>query len=176
MNFYFTTKSANPAEQMSCTNTMPLIYSNGMALWVPPCHLSAYCNITLEEHPLGEQSCKLKFGSWVYDGLIMNIQLDGVGVKKKSKAKDIFINNSMFFFQKPKADISHFLGNKWEITKNTATRKDTYYPCCAEPYTNLNYNLSFKRKTNRYACEKAWTEFSENVQIINQTFNWANKS
>ncbi|KAG4074233.1 hypothetical protein HA402_008981 [Bradysia odoriphaga] len=125
--------SANPGEMMTCTNTMALIYSEGMALWVPPCRISAYCNMTLEEHPLGEQSCKLKFGSWVYDGLSMNLQLDG----------------------KPKADISTYMGNKWEITKNTATRKDTYYPCCKEPYTNLNYNLSFKRKINRNVCERA---------------------
>lgn len=72
--------SANPGELMTCTNTMPLIYSSGTALWVPPCHVSAYCNLTLEEHPFGEQNCKLKFGSWVYDGLIMDVQLDGVGL------------------------------------------------------------------------------------------------
>lgn len=60
---------------------MPLIWSGGAALWVPPCHISAYCNMTLEEHPLGEQICKLKFGSWVYDGLIMDVQLDGVGLR-----------------------------------------------------------------------------------------------
>lgn len=125
--------SANPAEMVSCSNVNPLIYSSGYALFVPPCHVSAYCNLTLEEYPLGEQSCKLKFGSWVYDGLIMDIQFDG----------------------KPKADVSTFLGNKYEITKNIATRKDTYYPCCAEPYTSLTYNLGFKRKTIKNTCEKA---------------------
>lgn len=71
--------SANSGELMSCSTPMPLIWSGGQALWVPPCHISAYCNLTLEEHPLGEQSCKLKFGSWVYDGLSMDVQLDGVG-------------------------------------------------------------------------------------------------
>ncbi|XP_037030361.1 neuronal acetylcholine receptor subunit alpha-7-like [Bradysia coprophila] len=122
--------SANPGEMMTCTNAMPLIFYSGTALWVPPCHISAYCNMTLEEYPLGEQSCKLKFGSWVYDGFTMNIELDG----------------------KAKADTSNFMGNRWDITKNVATRKDSYYPCCKEPYPSINYNLSFKRKTNRNVC------------------------
>lgn len=68
---------------MSCSSPMPLIWAAGSALYVPPCHISAYCNLTLEDHPLGEQTCKLKFGSWVYDGLIMDVQLDGVSLKLK---------------------------------------------------------------------------------------------
>ncbi|KAJ6648089.1 Acetylcholine receptor subunit alpha-like 1 [Pseudolycoriella hygida] len=124
--------SANAGELMSCSNVMPLVWSTGSVLWVPPCHISAYCNLTLEEHPLGEQKCMLKFGSWVYDGLIMDVQLEG----------------------KAKADTTYFMSNKWEITKNTATRKDTYYPCCAEPYVNLTYNLVFKRKTSKNTCDK----------------------
>lgn len=67
--------SATYFELMKCTDTNALIYSNGDVLWVPPCHLSANCNLTLNTDPFGPQKCILKFGSWTFDGLSQDLQI-----------------------------------------------------------------------------------------------------
>jgi len=117
--------TANIGEMAKCWNSQPLIYASGDALWVPPCRISTYCNFTLDEFPLAEQKCTFKFGSWVYDGYILDLQLyDNTG----------------------KADIDYFASNKWNIVSNVAKREEKFYPCCAEPYPEITYTFGIQRK------------------------------
>ena len=42
-------------------------------------HLSlarSYCGIDVEYFPFDEQECMMKFGSWTYDGFMVNIFID----------------------------------------------------------------------------------------------------
>jgi hypothetical protein len=50
-----------------------LIYPDGEVLHVPDTHFEALCN---DEEPgdiWDEKNCTLKYGSWTYDGLKMNL-------------------------------------------------------------------------------------------------------
>jgi len=117
---------------MKCSETNTLIYPNGDVLWVPPCHLSAICNLTLNTDPYGPQACLLKFGSWTFDGLSMDLQI---------------------YDNKTEADVSNlYQTTQWNIISNNCTREVKYYDCCAEPYVSLSYNLGIQRKSAASTC------------------------
>jgi len=124
--------TANMGEMATCWDSMPLIYPNGDALWVPPCKLSTYCNFTLDEYPMGEQKCQFKFGSWVYDGFILDLQL---------------------YDDTTKADVDYFSSKNWKIVSNVATRVEKYYPCCVEPYPEVTFAFTIQR-VHKEVCKQ----------------------
>ncbi|OXA48012.1 Acetylcholine receptor subunit beta-like 1 [Folsomia candida] len=110
---------------MDCAPMNVLVYPNGEVLWVPPCRLQSYCNLTLNLGPYEEQICTLKFGSWTFDGFTMGLELS---------------NN------KTLVDMKNFHNLNYKVTKNTAVREERTYDCCVEPYFNILYTLGFQRK------------------------------
>jgi hypothetical protein len=119
--------NADPENMMNCGETNVLIYANGKMLWVQPCRFSSHCHLNFTQTPEGpEQSCYLKFGSWTYDGNSMGLSLQ----KNETKAN----TNDMYE------------NNKYILTKNTATWENKYYSCCKEPYPNIRYDFSFRKK------------------------------
>ncbi|OXA48011.1 acetylcholine receptor subunit beta-like 1 [Folsomia candida] len=121
---------------MECFETNVIVYPNGMVLWVPPCHLQTYCNLTLNHGAYEEQICTLKFGSWTFDGFTMGLEL------YNNK------NNTL-------VDVEDYFNRKWEVTQNTAVREEKFYDCCVEPYFNILFTLRFQRKPEGGAtCKK----------------------
>ncbi|OXA48102.1 acetylcholine receptor subunit alpha-like 1 [Folsomia candida] len=121
---------------MDCFDTNTLIYPNGKVLWVPPCRLQSYCNLTLNHGPYEEQICTLKFGSWTFDGYTMGLELY---VDK---------NNTLI-------DVEYYHNRKYKVTQNTAVREEKKYDCCVEPYLNVLYTIGFQRKPEGgETCEK----------------------
>jgi len=117
--------SADPVNMINCWNSNVLIYPSGEILWVPPCKMLSQCHLTLKKHPYGEQVCGLKFGSWTFDGVVLDVNFYG-----GNKTVDLSdLNNSSGF----------------EIVSSTAEKTDRYYPCCKEPYPDLTFNLTIKR-------------------------------
>ena len=55
--------------------THVLVYPQGTVMWVPPATFKSICDLDLTNYPFDEQQCFLKFGSWVYDGLGLDLQL-----------------------------------------------------------------------------------------------------
>lgn len=120
--------SATLFEMMKCSEANTLIYPNGDVLWVPPCHLSAHCNLTLNTNPYGPQKCPLKFGSWTFDGLSMDLQI---------------YNNET------KADATELWDTtQWSLISNDFKREVKYYDCCPEPYVSLTFNVGIQRKSS----------------------------
>ncbi|CAL8086709.1 unnamed protein product [Orchesella dallaii] len=117
--------SADPVNMINCWHSNILIFSTGEILWVPPCKMVSRCHLTLKKHPYGEQVCGLKFGSWTFDGVILD--LDFYDGKKTMDLSDL--NNSSGF----------------EILSNKAEKTDKFYPCCEEPYPDLTFNMTIKR-------------------------------
>lgn len=58
-----------------CVETNAVVLQDGTVLWIPPCSLTANCDLTLDTAPYEEQTCKLKFGSWTFDGYSMDLQI-----------------------------------------------------------------------------------------------------
>jgi len=115
--------SADPVNMVHCHETNVLLYSTGKIMWIPPCKMTSMCHLNLRREPYGENTCTLKFGSWTYDGNTLDLQLN---------------NSSM--------EVSEFTNTSgFELVGNVAEREDKYYPCCAEPYPNVQFNLTLKR-------------------------------
>lgn len=60
---FFTNDLIRVNPKMDCYESNVLIFPTGKVLWVPPCTLKSYCNLTIAEHPMKEQVCTLKFGN-----------------------------------------------------------------------------------------------------------------
>jgi nicotinic acetylcholine receptor len=126
--------SANQNDRMACWNSNVLIYSTGKVLWVPPCHLQTFCNLTLDRTPFEEQTCILKFGSWTFDGLTLGLDF---------WEKEQFVNTNDFQGS-----------SRFEITTNKAVRNEKFYDCCVEPYFDLTFTLGLTQIDNLAKCNK----------------------
>ena len=53
-----------------------VVTSDGGVTWIPPVKMTTMCKFGDDFDPLSdEQNCELKFGSWVYNGLLLNISM-----------------------------------------------------------------------------------------------------
>jgi len=52
---------------------MCVIDYDGSVMWIPPAIFMSTCPIDIANFPFDIQSCKLKFGSWTYDGFKLDI-------------------------------------------------------------------------------------------------------
>jgi len=116
--------SVDPIHMMNCWQSNVLIYSNGHVLWVPPCKMLSSCHLNLKKEPYGKNTCTWKFGSWTFDGNVMDIQF-----KKNASMDTSHLTNTSGF----------------EIVENVAERHEKFYPCCKEPYPDLTFNLTLTR-------------------------------
>jgi len=117
--------SVDPEHQMRCWDSNVLIYPSGEVLWVPPCKIFSHCKLNLKREPYGEQTCSMKFGSWTFDGLTMDMN---------------------FYDNKTHVDLSDYRkSTQFEILSTTGEKNSRYYPCCAEPYIDITFNMTIKR-------------------------------
>ncbi|KAL1117523.1 hypothetical protein AAG570_003839, partial [Ranatra chinensis] len=109
----------------------------GEVVWKPPAIYKSSCEINVLYFPFDEQSCTMKFGSWTYNGF----QVDLKHMKQVAGSNLVAVG----------IDLSEFyLSVEWDILAVPATRNEEYYPCCQEPYSDITFNLTMRRKTLFY--------------------------
>ncbi|XP_014776336.1 neuronal acetylcholine receptor subunit alpha-3 isoform X5 [Octopus bimaculoides] len=102
----------------------------GGTLWMPQAILKSSCFFDITFFPFDDQECKLKFGSWTYDGFKVDV----------------------VFRSAPKMDLNDYmLSNEWDIMENVAVRNVRKYACCPEPYPDLTFRLRLRRKVAFYS-------------------------
>ena len=117
--------SVDPHKQF----TNIVITSSGDCTWIPPMVLKTTCKIDLTTSFFTTsnsdvQDCKIKVGSWTYNGFTMNLI---------SQNSDI--------------DTSSFvLNQEWQLMGATAQRNEVFYECCAEPYLDITYIVKLKKR------------------------------
>ncbi|KAK4027218.1 hypothetical protein OUZ56_016230 [Daphnia magna] len=75
------------------------------------------CGINVEYFPFDEQKCSMKFSSWTYDGLQVNL-----------------LN------QAEEGDLSNYVPNgEWDLIDLVVERNVVFYSCCEEPRFTLFY-------------------------------------
>jgi len=117
--------SADHFGMVKCWGSNVLVYSNGDVLWVPPCHLSGFCNTDkLSTEPYGPLQCMLKFGSWTFNSHFLQLEL---------------------YKGKMEADLTDMWKNNWDVTENVASIEEKYYSCCTEPYGSIMFNITVQR-------------------------------
>ncbi|XP_065170452.1 acetylcholine receptor subunit alpha-like isoform X2 [Atheta coriaria] len=113
------------------------IYYNGLVVWQPPAVYKSSCAIDVEFFPYDVQTCVLKLGSWTYDGF--KVDLRHMDEKAGSNVVEVGVDLSEFY-----------MSVEWDILEVPAVRNEKFYTCCDEPYLDITFNITMRRKTLFY--------------------------
>ncbi|XP_023236992.1 acetylcholine receptor subunit alpha-like 1 [Centruroides sculpturatus] len=117
--------------------TKAKVYYTGEIVWKPPALYKSTCEIDVEYFPFDEQSCLMKFGSWTYDGREVDLR----HTKQISGSPTVLMGIDMSEFYK---------SVEWDILLVPAIYHEGYYECCNEPYPDITFNVTMRRKTLFY--------------------------
>ncbi|XP_017317265.1 neuronal acetylcholine receptor subunit alpha-7 [Ictalurus punctatus] len=107
-------------------HTNVLVNSSGACQYIPPGILKSTCYIDVRWFPFDVQKCDLKFGSWTHNGWLLDLQMREV-------------------------DISTYIPNgEWDLVGVPGKRNELYYECCKEPYPDVTYTVTIRRRTLYY--------------------------
>ncbi|KAM3615245.1 uncharacterized protein V6R79_025396 [Siganus canaliculatus] len=107
--------------------TNVLVNSSGFCEFLPPGIFMSTCNVDVRWFPFDIQRCELKFGSWTFDGWLLDIQMK-------------------------EADVSGYMPNgEWDLLEVPGDRHEVFYDCCAEPYPDVTFVVTLRRRTLFYA-------------------------
>ncbi|XP_055389268.1 acetylcholine receptor subunit beta-like 2 [Condylostylus longicornis] len=109
----------------------------GEVFWEPPAIYKASCEMNVEYFPYDEQICFMKFGSWTYNGL--QVDLKHLDQTPGSNLVKVGIDLSEFY-----------LSVEWDILEVPATKNEEYYPESLEPFSDITFKLTMRRKTLFY--------------------------
>nr|XP_045626488.1 acetylcholine receptor subunit alpha-like isoform X3 [Procambarus clarkii] len=118
-------------------STKATLHMNGLVEWKPPAIYKSSCEIDVEYFPFDEQTCVMKFGSWTYDGF--QVDLRHVDEKEGTNIVDMGVDLSEFY-----------MSVEWDILEVPAVRHEKFYTCCDEPYLDITFNITMRRKTLFY--------------------------
>ncbi|XP_034235174.1 acetylcholine receptor subunit alpha-like isoform X2 [Thrips palmi] len=117
--------------------TKATVYFYGLVVWQPPAVYKSSCAIDVEFFPYDVQTCVLKLGSWTYDGF--KVDLRHMDEKTGSNIVDVGVDLSEFY-----------MSVEWDILEVPAVRNEKFYTCCDEPYLDITFNITMRRKTLFY--------------------------
>ncbi|CAK1542807.1 unnamed protein product [Leptosia nina] len=115
----------------------------GRVEWRPPAIYKSSCEIDVEYFPFDQQTCIMKFGSWTYDGFqascIFQVDLRHIDEVKGTNVVELGVDLSEFY-----------TSVEWDILEVPAVRNEKFYTCCDEPYLDITFNITMRRKTLFY--------------------------
>uniref|UniRef100_A0A672GSX6 Neuronal acetylcholine receptor subunit alpha-7 n=1 Tax=Salarias fasciatus TaxID=181472 RepID=A0A672GSX6_SALFA len=107
-------------------HTNVLVNASGACQYIPPGILKSTCYIDVRWFPFDVQKCDLKFGSWTHNGWLLDLQMMDV-------------------------DISTYIPNgEWDLVGVPSKRNELYYECCKEPYPDVTFTVTMRRRTLYY--------------------------
>ncbi|XP_068243522.1 acetylcholine receptor subunit alpha-L1 [Palaemon carinicauda] len=124
-------------EYIITTMTKAVLHHNGHVHWSPPAIFKSSCEIDVRYFPFDQQDCFMKFGSWTYDGFQVDLKhLDqSTGTERVEVGIDLR---------------EYYPSVEWDIMKVPAIRNEKFYPCCVEPFPDIYFNITLRRKTLFY--------------------------
>ncbi|XP_052126951.1 acetylcholine receptor subunit alpha-like 1 [Frankliniella occidentalis] len=117
--------------------TKAILHHTGKVVWKPPAIYKSFCEIDVEYFPFDEQTCFMKFGSWTYDGYMVDLR--HINQTEGSDTINVGIDLQ-----------DYYLSVEWDIMKVPAVRNEKFYSCCEEPYPDIIFNITLRRKTLFY--------------------------
>lgn len=117
--------------------TKAILHHTGKVVWKPPAIYKSFCEIDVEYFPFDEQTCFMKFGSWTYDGYMVDLR--HILQDQDSNKIDIGIDLQ-----------DYYISVEWDIMRVPAVRNEKFYSCCEEPYPDIIFNITLRRKTLFY--------------------------
>lgn len=129
---------------MVTLKTKAAVSYTGLVVWEPPVIYKSYCPINVEYFPFDMQECFMKFGTWTYDG-------HEVDLRHLCDANAVMVGENEQVIDRG-IDIRDFYQNvEWDIINVTARRKEKNYPCCEQPYYDIMFNITLRRRTLFYS-------------------------
>ena len=117
--------------------TKATLHHDGRVICKPPAIYKSACEIDVEFFPFDQQTCTMKFGTWTYDGYLVDLK------HNRQQGDKALIEYGM--------DLSEFyLSVEWDIMSVPAVRHEKYYSCCDTPYLDITFNITMRRKTLFY--------------------------
>ena len=117
--------------------TKAVIHWDGTVVWKPPAIFKSGCIIDVTYFPFDQQICSMKFGTWSYEGGYVDLrhryEVNG------SNAVEIGMDLSEFY-----------LSVEWDVMAVPALRTVAYYSCWPQPYIDITFNITLRRKTLFY--------------------------
>jgi nicotinic acetylcholine receptor len=113
----------------------------------------SYCAIDIEYYPFDIQDCYMKFGTWTFDGGLIN--LEHIDKNNSIMEKNTYIPktgiSTKLYTVNMGIDMSDYYQSvEWDILSIPAQKNVKYYDCCPEPYYDIYFNLTIRRKTLFY--------------------------
>jgi nicotinic acetylcholine receptor len=118
-------------------STKATLYNSGRVEWRPPAIYHSSCEMDVEYFPFDEQTCIMKFGSWTYDGY--QVDLRHQEEEKGNAVVNVGVDLTEFY-----------MSVEWDILAVPAIRNVKFYTCCEEPYLDITFNITMRRKTLFY--------------------------
>ncbi|CAD5210094.1 unnamed protein product [Bursaphelenchus xylophilus] len=103
-----------------------IVTFTGNVTWIPPAIVKSTCRIDVTSFPFDDQHCSMKFGSWTYSGFFTDLYNSTVSL-------DPYTPNG-----------------EWHLLSATSHRNTIYYECCPEPYNDVTFRISVRRRTLYY--------------------------
>ncbi|KAI1730744.1 neurotransmitter-gated ion-channel ligand binding domain-containing protein [Ditylenchus destructor] len=103
-----------------------IVTYTGNVTWIPPAIIRSSCRIDVTSFPFDDQHCIMKFGSWTYSGFFTDIYNASVSL-------DPYTPNG-----------------EWSLLSATSRRNTLIYECCPEPYNDVTFSISIRRRTLYY--------------------------
>ncbi|KAF2368044.1 Neurotransmitter-gated ion-channel ligand-binding domain [Trinorchestia longiramus] len=124
-------------EYIVTTMTKAVLHYDGRVVWNPPAIFKSSCEIDVSYFPFDQQYCFMKFGSWTYDGFLIDLKHLDARPGKNSVKVGIDLRE-------------YYPSVEWDIMDVPAIRNEKFYPCCKEPYPDIYFNITLRRKTLFY--------------------------
>ncbi|XP_014681775.1 PREDICTED: acetylcholine receptor subunit alpha-like isoform X2 [Priapulus caudatus] len=144
--------------------TKATIYPSGLVVWEPPAIYKSFCPINVEFFPFDKQECHMKFGSWTYNGWL--VDLSHLGLENETREAQRVVSADCQASQGgggdgggeqtvTKADainLDEFYPSvEWDVLEVPAVKSNIVYPCCPEPFIDITFYLHLRRKTLFYS-------------------------
>merc|ERR1712004_954761 len=117
--------------------TKAVLHYSGKVMWNPPAIYKSSCEIDVEFFPFDEQKCFMKFGSWTYDGYMVDLR----HINQRGGNNTIPLGMDLQ---------EYYISTEWDVMTVPAVRNEKHYPCCEEPYPDIFFYLELRRKSLFY--------------------------
>ncbi|KAI1712800.1 neurotransmitter-gated ion-channel ligand binding domain-containing protein [Ditylenchus destructor] len=127
---------------------------NGTVEWSPPAIYKSMCQIDVEWFPFDAQTCEMKFGSWTYGGLEVDLKHKDEHLQREEQESVLGIEGEYLetiWVVNEGIDLSDYYPSvEWDILRVPGKRHEKRYPCCESPFIDLTYEIYLRRKTLFY--------------------------
>ncbi|XP_061194933.1 neuronal acetylcholine receptor subunit alpha-2-like [Saccostrea echinata] len=105
-----------------------MVENNGNVFWPVPTKLQSSCKVDVTYFPFDDQICKMKFGSWTYDGFQVDIT---------NRSQEVDLTN-------------YVVNGEWVLINVKVQRNVVQYTCCPEPFPDVTFFVHIRRRTLYY--------------------------